>query len=243
MLEATAIDAVVFDIGGVFLVPDPAMLHPVWDVIGHEHVDDHDRTVEAHYRGVRAITEWIATTTVDNPERDPRLWRAYDLAYFATFGLEIDACVQASDVRADLRRVAAPGIWSYPLRDNIAAVAVLATRFALAVVTNNDGTAPEQCVEHGIGQVGDGPLPELAAVVDSTLVGLLKPDPAIFTPALEALGVSAHRALYVGDTVHADVHGARAAGMQVVQLDPHDLHADHDHPRVADLPALAALLV
>ena len=66
-----------------------------------------------------------------------------------------------------------------------------------------------------------------------------EPDPAIFDPALEALGTARDRTLYVGDTVHADVLGAGRAGLPVVQLDPLDLHIDHDHWRLPDLDALA----
>ncbi len=50
------------------------------------------------------------------------------------------------------------------------------------------------------------------------------------------------RVLYVGDTVHADVMGATAAGMQVVQLDPFDQHADYNHARCRDLGHLLQLL-
>ena len=70
-----------------------------------------------------------------------------------------------------------------------------------------------------------------------------KPDPAIFGPALAALGTDPARTLYVGDTVHADVHGATAAGMAVVQLDPYDHHAHFEHWRLPDLVALAEHLI
>jgi len=109
-------------------------------------------------------------------------------------------------------------------------------------VSNNDGTAEAQMLELGVCQVGPGPLPSVRIVVDSGAIGIAKPDPAIFRPALEALGTDPARTLYVGDTVHADVRGARAAGMPVVQLDPYDDHAGFDHHRVTDLAALADLL-
>ena len=84
-------------------------------------------------------------------------------------------------------------------------------------------------------------LPEVRIIVDSGVIGVRKPDPAIFAPALEALGTGADRTLYVGDTVHADVRGARAAGMAVVQIDPYDDHDGFDHDRIVDLVALAEL--
>jgi putative hydrolase of the HAD superfamily len=94
----------------------------------------------------------------------------------------------------------------------------------------------------GVCQVGDGPLHPVAAIVDSGAIGVAKPDPAIFTPALDALGTEPARTLYVGDMVHADVRGAEAAGMPVVQIDPYDHHASFGHARVRDLDHLADLL-
>ena len=98
-------------------------------------------------------------------------------------------------------------------------------------------------IDFDLCQVGPGALTEVAAIVDSSVEGVAKPDPRIFQPALDALGTDPSRTLYVGDTVHADVHGADAAGMPVVQLDPYDLHADWGHWRLPDLAALLDHLV
>ncbi|MBI3972909.1 MAG: HAD-IA family hydrolase [Chloroflexi bacterium] len=46
-----------------------------------------------------------------------------------------------------------------------------------------------------------------------------KPDPAIFAAALERARVAPHEALHVGDSLHADVGGARAVGITPVLLD------------------------
>lgn len=50
-------------------------------------------------------------------------------------------------------------------------------------------------------------------------VGAVKPDPAIFTTALERLGVAAADTLMVGDSEEAD-GGARAVGCQFALVDP-----------------------
>lgn len=50
-------------------------------------------------------------------------------------------------------------------------------------------------------------------------VGAVKPDPAIFTAALDRLGVAAQDALMVGDSEEAD-GGARAVGCQFALVDP-----------------------
>jgi putative hydrolase of the HAD superfamily len=57
----------------------------------------------------------------------------------------------------------------------------------------------------------------LDAVVFSSEVGVRKPRPEIFHAALERLGVTPDRALFVGDRLNADVRGARDVGMRTVQ--------------------------
>lgn len=134
--------------------------------------------------------------------------------------------------------------WSGVISENVAGLQRLsAAGVPVGVVSNNDGTAPEQLLAVQVAQVGPGAYTQVSVIIDSGIVGVSKPDPAIFAHALEAMGVSPNRALYVGDTPHADVRGARAAGMPVVQLDPYNLYAGWDHPRVPDVGVLVDLLL
>ncbi len=57
----------------------------------------------------------------------------------------------------------------------------------------------------------------LDVAVFSSEVGKRKPHPAIFERALEALGVSAAEALFVGDRLFEDIRGAAETGMRTVQ--------------------------
>jgi HAD superfamily hydrolase (TIGR01509 family) len=75
---------------------------------------------------------------------------------------------------------------------------------AVAVVSNWDV---------GLAQHLDGLGLRDVTVVTSAQAGAPKPDPAVFTLALELLGVQPSRALHVGDS-DADEAGASAAGMQ-----------------------------
>jgi putative hydrolase of the HAD superfamily len=66
----------------------------------------------------------------------------------------------------------------------------------------------------------------MRVVVDSTVVGVAKPDPAIFEHALPFFeGVPRERIAYVGDSVTMDVGGATAAGLHPILIDPYDDHA------------------
>ena len=59
-----------------------------------------------------------------------------------------------------------------------------------------------------------GFAPYLTTVVDSTCVGVSKPDPRIFAIALADLGTPAAETLYVGDAFDKDVVGAHDAGLR-----------------------------
>ena len=50
----------------------------------------------------------------------------------------------------------------------------------------------------------------------SDVVGLAKPDPALFRLACSRLDVSPERSVYVGDSLALDVGGSNAAGMTSV---------------------------
>jgi putative hydrolase of the HAD superfamily len=78
-------------------------------------------------------------------------------------------------------------------------------------------------------------------VVDSSLVGVEKPDPQIFRIALERMGLGPEHAVFCGDLPAVDVEGARAAGLRPVLLDRHDLYPEIC-PRVRSLTELPAML-
>jgi putative hydrolase of the HAD superfamily len=77
-------------------------------------------------------------------------------------------------------------------------------------------------------------------LIDSHLVGLRKPDAAIFHYALEKLDVAPHEAVYIGDSYGHDVLGAQNAGLRAILLDPLDLYLESDCPRVHALSELTA---
>lgn len=65
-------------------------------------------------------------------------------------------------------------------------------------------------------------------IVSSVTEGIEKPSPRLFEIAMERMGVSPDRCLYVGDDYRSDVVGARAAGMTPVLLDRNDRYLDTD---------------
>jgi putative hydrolase of the HAD superfamily len=114
-----------------------------------------------------------------------------------------------------------------------------AAGFQLAIVSNADGTVEADLRKYSICQVGPGEGVTVAAILDSTVAGVAKPDPEIFLRALDELGVPPERAIHVGDTPAADIDGAIAAGVRPVLIDPYELHEGIDCLRA---PSLAAVL-
>ncbi len=104
----------------------------------------------------------------------------------------------------------------------------------LGVVSNADGTVEEQLRRSRLCQVGDGEGVAVVAIVDSFVVGVAKPDPAIFREVVARMGVEAQRTIYVGDSLRYDVRGAEAAGLRPLHFDPFQLCPrpdGHEHPR------------
>jgi putative hydrolase of the HAD superfamily len=105
-----------------------------------------------------------------------------------------------------------------------------------AVISNSNGTVAE--ILAALGLAG-----RLDFVIDSSEVGVEKPDPRIFRLALDRAGVRADEAAYVGDLYSVDVLGARAAGLQAVLMDPGACWPPRDCPTAATALAAVRLLL
>lgn len=209
-------EAVVLDVGGVLLLPDPAAFREHLARFG---VCPSDEECErAHYTGMaaidelgktdfthanRSIAQFLGVTQEDCGEAVAAIDTVYGMAF-----------VPIAGAGEQLRRLRAAGT-------------------SLAVVSNGTGAVETKLAAHGICAVaGGGRVPEVAVVVDSGVVGLEKPDPAIFGMALEALDIAPERCIHVGDSVHFDVNGAIAAGIRPVHITVlTDCPGEHRHFR------------
>ena len=75
-------------------------------------------------------------------------------------------------------------------------------------------------------------------MLDSFVVGVRKPDPAIFRLALDRLGLEPRDAVYVGDSYGHDALPALAIGLGAILVDPLDLTPESVCPRVRSLGEL-----
>lgn len=233
-------EAVLFDVGGVLLLPTRQRIVGAFERA--ECRISTDGLDAAHYLAAAAFT-----TELDAIGDWAGCWEIYLAAY-------VDACLATADVdgaeidRDEIHRhvdseFADAALWLEPIAGAKKGVEALrAAGMALGVVSNADGVMGERLRRLEIVQVGPGVGVEIGCVIDSGAVGCMKPDPRIFELALDALGVEASRAWYVGDIPGIDIVGARRAGIRPFLLDPLELHLGAGYDRVSSLADLAALI-
>ncbi|MBI2168212.1 MAG: HAD family hydrolase [Actinobacteria bacterium] len=224
------VEAVLLDAGGVLVLPHHEVLAvhalgPLGIVPEPEELD------RAHYVGGHALQVW--------PDDEETIFAKWNRAYLEHLGVEANPesmrLLKGAFQRLDMWTRPAPGV-----HDGLAAIAGTGAR--LAVVSNADGQAEEMLRDIGVCQVGMGRGTPVDAVIDSTVVGVAKPDPRIFHIALERLGVAPERAVHVGDLIGADVVGARTAGVRPLHFDPIGICTADDHEHVANLTDVAELV-
>jgi HAD superfamily hydrolase (TIGR01509 family) len=128
-------------------------------------------------------------------------------------------------------------LWEQPLEGAADALDRLRSAgLPLGVVSNADGRIAQALERAGLADRFD-------VIIDSTVVGVHKPDPAIFDHALGPLGLDPARTWYLGDTVAYDAAAAEAAGLTSWVIDHRGLHTV-DHPRrVASLHEFADVVL
>ena len=231
MVERPILEAVIFDAGGTLVRLDFEWMA---QVVGEAGVTTDAATLRrAEVDGRRAYDHSrrlpdLATAPLGGPG-DIRRYFGGMLEAVGLPAARIDAVIDRF-----IERERSAGLWTHPMEGARAAVeAIGALGLRRAVVSNSDGRA-EWHLQHTDVRAG------LEFVIDSYVVGVEKPDPAIFRLALERLGVAAPRALYVGDIRSVDEAGAAAAGMHFVLIDPTGSYGADGGPALRSIEALPA---
>ncbi len=228
-VAVSSVDAVLLDAGGVLLLPTPAVTVPPLRAAGASPALATLR--RAHYRATGAKD---ADGTAG--------WDLYRRTYAETCGVAPDRVEEAAH---ELGQVFDGRTWTQVAPGAVEALQrISAAGLPAGIVSNSVGTIAEMLEVAGVCQLGPGPCTEVAVIADSYLIGVEKPAPGIFQHALQRLAIPPERAVHVGDAARADVHGARAAGVRPIHLDPYgdcpDPPGDHEHVR--DLGEMLSLV-
>jgi putative hydrolase of the HAD superfamily len=229
------------DAGGVLVFPAPQHMLPALNAAGV--APDLAALERAHYRAMSVQDVAVV------PPAQATWWHDYLRIYAEACGVPQDRCEElAVEIAGEVRGSS----WAHigiGAVDGLRAVAALG--LPMGIVSNSDGSVESDLRRLGICYAPTAPAGAVptaipvGVVIDSAVVGVAKPDPAIFYLALKALGVPPSGAvLHVGDSLRYDVAGALAAGLQPVHMDPFGFcpaPAGHPHIRsLADLPPLIA---
>ncbi len=191
-------DAVLFDAGGVLVLPDPTVLGPLLAPLGGDpSIDVHRR---AHYYAMANKSRAIVG------EAD---WHEYDLAYVESIGVAVDDREHAAVVLGRTRTRSCGGGRSPSRWTALAELA--AAGVPMGVVSNASGQiemqlAPQRRVP---GRRRNRPRPCGAS---STAMSSVSPSPiraSSSTPCRRFPGIAPERIVYVGDSVTMDIGGAR----------------------------------
>jgi len=231
------------DAGGVLIFPSPDLLLPPLLAAGAS--PDAAALERAHYRAM--VIQDLAST----PPVAGTWWREYLVGYVAACGVAERRC---RALAAEIAQATRGHAWTHVGSGAAGGLRALATLgLPMGVVSNSDGSVQAELRRLGVCYAPDGREPagglpaagvQVGVVVDSAVVGVAKPDPAIFRIALDALGVPASgTVLHVGDSLRYDVAGAHAAGLLPVHFDPYRFcPAPDGHPHVRTLAGLAGIL-
>jgi len=112
----------------------------------------------------------------------------------------------------------------------------LKPNYRLHIITNGFQEIQEKKLRNS------GILPYFVEVIDAEMAGVKKPNPIIFNLALEKAKVRPQSALMIGDSLEADILGAKSAGLHALHFNAHG-EAQHQHsPMITELKEIKIYL-
>jgi putative hydrolase of the HAD superfamily len=228
-------DVVFFDAANTLLYPFPSVGEIYAEVAGRYGVTTSGSAVQGAFRQAWAKTQLLAQ---DDPVRygvgEPdgrRFWHTLVHEVFAQIALPRDFESFFDEL---YWLFAQPNVWRlYP-----ECLDVLRTLqhhgYIVGVISNWDIRLLD--ILQGLEL-----MPYLQHISISAVVGWEKPHGEIFRHATAAVAVDPARALHVGDSLHADVHGAQQAGLQPLWLQREESTAG-EVPIIRDLYGVLAWL-
>ncbi len=218
--------------GGVLLVPRGGLVTEALAEVGIEIENPHFE--RAHFRGIATVD--LGTGGGDDTLR-------YLQGYVEALGVLATDQPRALNALHALWGAPSADLWSQPIPASVHELRKLAEQdIPLGIVSNSDGTVEENLRRQGICQVGTGDGVQVLVIIDSSVVGVAKPDPRTFAPAIAALGLPAGHVAFVGDSVRYDMVGSESAGLLPIHFDPYqECRRHHAHVDIQTLNELVEL--
>lgn len=236
LLKPDDIQAVFFDLDGTLRVNDPPAMETFYRIAAELGFDTDEQTRIA---GERWVNEYWADSDLykEDSERfghhrdNHEFWSNHAWRHLRQIGADEQLAGSIAGVLTERMRS------EYQPRDHVpAAVFPLLSMlkdagYPLGLVSNRSLPMNDLVDELKLSQYFE-------LILAAGEVGWFKPDPRLLSYAAEQLGVDPAASVYIGDNYHADVLGARAAGMTPVLVDPRGIYQDADCTVISDVAEL-----
>src|SRR6266487_2363504 len=224
------VTCVFFDAGDTLLAPWPSFHARFQTVAMEQGVSFELAAIEAAW--VTAIREALWPVDWTDPATQREFWKGFyvEVLRHLPFDGDSRAIAEAAyDVFAD------PATYKL-FDDSRPALEALAARgLKLGVISNFEPWLQDVLTLQGVDHL-------FAAVAISGVLGVAKPEPAIFHAALDKAGVAPGAAIHVGDHPDVDAAAARAVGITPVLIDRFRRLPPGAGPRIRSLTELVELV-
>ena len=211
MKRLSDIQGVIFDYGGTIDTNGCHWAEVLWSKYEELHVPvDKAGFREAYVHGERTLARFPLVKPDDNFRDVLRLKTHIQMDWFVENGKLSREEAEAGEYAARI----ADGCYAYVLemlKRTRPVVQALSERYKLVLVSNFYGNIQAVLKDFAL----DGFFPR---IVESSVVGVRKPDPAIYRLGVEAMGLPAGRVLVVGDSFSKDMVPAKQVGCKVAWL-------------------------
>ncbi|MGH2791121.1 MAG: HAD family hydrolase [Actinomycetota bacterium] len=229
------IEVVFFDAGETLLGPHPSF-HELFSKVCEErgYKVSPERVLKVQNALAPHLLDLSEDTGVRNPSFSSEASQKFWGYLYARFLRELE--IRDLDLAAALLERFSDSSSYMLFPDALPVLRELHTRgYRLGLISNFEQWLEERLVELEVGQLFD-------VSVISGFVMIEKPDPAIYSLALERAGVAPERALHVGDSMSMDIEPAGSVGMHTVLLDRSGRYREETVLRIESLQELPPLL-
>lgn len=204
------IQGVIFDYGGTIDTDAMHWAEVLWGSYqGNQVPVDKESFRQAYVHGERTLAREPLVKPTHDFHQVLRLKTGIQMRYLWERGLlpsEEEAARMAERVADDCHQVVL-----HTLERTRPVVTHLATMYPLVLVSNFYGNICTILKDFGLDSF-------FAEVIESSVVGVRKPDPAIYRLGVEAMGFAPEETLVVGDSFSKDVVPAKTVGCRVAWL-------------------------
>lgn len=202
----SSIEGIIFDYGGTIDTNGIHWGELIWQEYRNAGIPvEKELYREAYVHGERSLAKSPIIEPTDTFRTLLKKKMAIQAGYIREKGIDMQAGKEEEIAEACYSRVLDTIETARPVIER------LATAYPMVLVTNFYGNMPVVLKEFKLSQL-------FRSIIESSVVGIRKPDPALFALGVEALSTSSCRTVVIGDSYRKDIYPAASLGCRTVWL-------------------------